>query len=143
MFTPRGQTVLAVVLLAAVLAVAGSYARRRPGGRCELDGMAIDPAYRVRAVDDDGAEHCFCCIRCARLWLEARRSAPRAVYVTDETGGGEVDAAQAWYVRSTVVTTAASGNRVHAFRDRGDAERHAAFAGGRLLGGADRPFTQP
>lgn len=131
-----------VVMLGAVvgLAVVGSLSRRRAAGRCALDGAEIDPLYRVRIEDEHGGSHPFCCIRCAELWLAAHRGKPRNVYVTDETSGQEIEASRASYVRSSVVTRAATGNRVHAFRDAADAERHAASARGRVLTGADRPF---
>jgi hypothetical protein len=74
------------------------------------------------------------------LWLDARRDRPRAVLVTDEATGEEYETTEVIFVRSSVVTQAATGNRVHAFRNRRDAEKHAAGAGGRILEGADRPF---
>ena len=40
---------------------------------------------------------------------------------------------------SSVVTRATTGNRIHAFRDRQDAQRHAASALGRVLTGTERP----
>ena len=55
---------------------------------------------------------------------------------------GDLQAAN-WvrFVRSPVVTKASTGNRIHAFRNHTDAERHAATARGRILSGADRPFA--
>jgi len=141
MRTSRWQVVLAVLVVVVGLALAGSWARRGITGRCALDGAAVDRIYRVRVVDEEGPSHDFCCIRCAELWLAAREGSPRALYVTDEASGEEVEAGRAWYVRSSVVTRATTGNRVHAFRERQDAERHAATAGGRVLTGADRPFA--
>jgi NosL len=141
MRTSRWQIVLAVVFVAAGLAVLGSWARRGRGVGCALDGVRIDPPFRVRVVDEQGGSEEFCCIRCAERWLGSRRGPPQAVYVTDEAEGQEVDARDAWYVRSAVVTTPTSGNRTHAFRDRADAERHAASARGTLLTGPDRPFS--
>jgi hypothetical protein len=122
------------------LAVVGSLSRRRAAGRCALDGAEIDPLYRVRVEDERGGSHPFCCVRCAELWLAAHRHKPRGVYVTDEAGGREIEAERATFVRSSVVTRAATGNRVHAFLDPADAGRHAEAARGRVLTGADRPF---
>ena len=139
--TSRWHIVLAVLIVAVALAVAGSWSRRRAPGRCALDGAPIEPLYRVRVVDGHGHSHDFCCVRCAELWLEGQMARPREVHVTDESGGGEVEANRAYFVRSSVVTTATTGNRIHAFKDREDAERHAAAAGGRLLTGTDRPFS--
>jgi nitrous oxide reductase accessory protein NosL len=43
-------------------------------------------------------------------------------------------------VRSSVVTTPATANRVHAFRSRADAEKHADKHGGTVLSEAEMPF---
>jgi hypothetical protein len=137
----RWQIVLVVVVVAGGLAVAGSWARRTFGARCALDGVRLEPRYRVRVEDDRGQSRDFCCVRCAELWLGERHERPRAVWVTDEVSGREVEAGDAWFVRSTVVTTPTSGNRVHAFREREDAEKHAAAEQGRILTGPDRPFA--
>ena len=61
---------------------------------------------------------------------------------SDEVSGEPVDARSAHYVRSDVVTTPATGNRVHVFRRRVDAERHAALFAGTVLTGAERPFSR-
>ena len=131
---------LSAVLLAVALPLASHWARRPPADRCALDGAAIDPAYRVRVVDGAGRAHCFCCTRCAELWLERHRDAPQAVYVTDEASGEELRAERAYFVRSRVVTQPATLNRIHAFRDRADAERHADRFRGAVLADSERPF---
>jgi hypothetical protein len=138
----RWHVVLALLALVVGLAVLGAWMRRGDRGRCALDGVRIEPRYRVRVVDAEGTGREFCCVRCARRWLEDQKAAPRAVYVTDEASGQEVEADRAFFVRSAVVTTPTSGNRVHAFARRGDAEHHAAAAHGRLLDGSDRPFSE-
>jgi hypothetical protein len=130
---------LAVLAVAVGLPLAAHWLRGPPPPGCTLDGATIDPAYRVTVVDAGGQPHSFCCIRCAQLWL-AGQPPPRSVSVTDEAGGGEIDAASAYYVRSQVVTTPAVGNRIHAFLRLGDAEQHADRHGGTVLTGAERPF---
>jgi hypothetical protein len=107
---------------------------------CALDGVKLDPAYRVEVVDAEGRTHAFCCPTCARLWLRRQPGPPRAIVVTDEATGQKVEAAAAWYVRSSVVTTPTTGNRVHAFRRRVDAERHAAAFRGTMLPESERPL---
>lgn len=57
-----------------------------------------------------------------------------------ERTGREIDAASAWYVRSLVVTTPTTGNRIHVFRTFQDARNHAAKSRGTLLRGQARPF---
>ena len=142
MWTSRWRIVLVVLVAVVLLALAGSWTRRGARGRCELDGGVIDSAYRVRIEDEGGASHSFCCIRCAQLWLAASPEGHGTVYVTVEASGQEIEATHAWFVRSPVITKASTGNRIHAFRDRVDAERHAHNARGRMLIGSDRPFAQ-
>jgi NosL protein len=138
----RRRVVAVVVVVVVVLPLVGKWLRSGATPRCALDGVPIEPLYRVRVVDGQGAEHLFCCIDCARHWLEQEPPGRRTVFVTDETSGEEIDADSAWFVRSRVVTTPATGNRVHAFRTRADATRHAEAARGKLLRGDDRPFRQ-
>jgi hypothetical protein len=132
-------TIPLLVVLVVALPLAARLLRGRPGG-CALDGMPIDPVYRVEATDDRGQVYPFCCLRCAELWLQRRPNPPRAVTVTDEATGEPIDAASAWYVRSGVVTNRATGNRVHVFGNRADAEKHAETCRGAVLSESEKPF---
>ena len=132
--------VLIMGLVVVGLPVAGNWFRGRAEPGFALDGGEIVPAYRVRVVDGRGDSHLFCCVACARIWLQRQPAPPRAVAVTDEESGEEIDASEAWYVRSSVVTTPTTGNRVHVFRNRADAEKHADAFGGVVLPGSERPF---
>jgi hypothetical protein len=132
---------VAGLLVVVGLPLAGTWARRGGGPRCELSGLAIQPLYQVRVVDHAGASHRFCCARCAARWLARQEDAPRAVYVTDEAHGAEIDCREAFFVRSTVVTNPVTGNRIHAFRDRADAGEHARAYSGAVLTGVERPFS--
>jgi hypothetical protein len=145
MKTWKATCIWSAVALAVVigLPVAGWWARRTTAAGCALDGLPINPAYRVEVADADGRTYAFCCPRCAAIWLSRLPSPPRAVTVTDEAGGEPVDADAAWYVRSSVVTVPATGNRVHAFRDRADAERHAERFLGTVLPAPDTPYHLP
>jgi hypothetical protein len=125
-------------LLAAAAVPALARALRAPAPeRCALDGVEAGASDRVR-VEGAGV---FCSVACAEAWL-AREPHPRAVFVVDEASGREIPAAAAWFVRSRVVTSPRTGNRIHAFADRGDAERHAEAFQGRLLLGDERPFQR-
>jgi len=124
------------------LALVGSWARHGALGTCALDGAAIEPLYQVRVVDKEGHSHAFCCIRCAELWLAARDASPKTIFVTDEASGQEVNADEAFFVRSSVLTRATTQNRIHAFKHRADAERHATTALGMVLNGGDQPFSR-
>jgi hypothetical protein len=137
---PRWRTALVALLAVAALPVLGHWLRRPPGERCALDGVGVEPLFRVRVLDGRGRWAQFCCVRCAEVWLRRQGERPAGVHVTDEASGEEVDAAAAWFVRSRVVTNPVTGNRVHAFRDPDDARRHAEACGGVLLSGAERPF---
>ncbi len=125
------------------LPVAGNWARHRRDGTCALTGTAIDPAYRVEVVDSRGHPHAFCCVSCARAWLQKAPGRPRSIAVADEVSGERIDAGAAIYVRSSVVTVPTSGNRVHVFRNRADAEKHAADHAGVVLSESERPLPRP
>jgi hypothetical protein len=126
--------------LLASLPVLGRWARHRAGG-CALDGMRVEPWYRVRVMGGGGQRWEFCCVACAEHWLARQRPPQYQVTVTDEPTGTEVWATDAYFVRSTVVTNPTTGNRIHAFRTRADARRHIEQAKGTLLTEADRPLV--
>jgi hypothetical protein len=142
MRTSRWQIVAVLLVVVMGLALVGSWARHGLAGTCALDGAEIEPLYQVRVVDEEGLSHVFCCIRCAELWQQARHTPPKTIFVTDEASGKEVDAAEAFFVRSSVLTRATTQNRIHAFKHRADAERHATTALGMVLTDAERPFSR-
>lgn|SRR5487761_1159857 len=131
---------LAVALVAVGLPCLGTWGRRQNLPQCALDGLAIEPIYAVEIVDARRQRRRFCCIRCAEYWLAHDSTPPVLVQVTDEVAAHTVDAAEAHFVRSSVDTNAVTGNRIHAFADRGDAQAHAAQFHGRLLTGSERPL---
>jgi hypothetical protein len=142
MVAHRTFWVVTVLGVAAVAALAGAsqWLRTRPADACALDGSRIDPIYRIQIIDGRGATHAFCCVACARLWLDRQDTPPRSVLVTDESSGELFDARTAYYVRSRVVTRPTTGNCVHVFRNRTDAERHAEQFGGVVLPESEAPF---
>jgi hypothetical protein len=133
----RGLAGLAVVV---GLPLAGHWARHRHEAGCALDGAQVPAIYQVEVIDAQGRSHAFCCLRCAQLWLEQAPEAPRTITVTDEASGQALDAAAAHYVRSWVVTTPATGNRIHVFASRARADKHAAAFGGIVLPAPEGPF---
>jgi hypothetical protein len=134
----RGWFGLVVVGLLPVL---GSWLRGDGGERCTLDGVLIEPAFRVRVVSRHSGSLPFCSIGCAEHWIETHHETPQAVFVTDEMTDREIPATAAHYVRSTVVTNSLTGERRHVFAREPDAKRHARAARGRILVGPERPFA--
>jgi hypothetical protein len=136
-----------VVLIGMVVIVAlpfaGRWARRQPEGRCAFDGGKIEPRFRVGIVDAGGLSHDFCCIHCAERWLDKQALKPQAITVTDEISGLEIDPGEAIFVRSSVITTATTRNRIHVFRYPEDARRHAEQSRGSVLSGAEKPLQGP
>ena len=128
------------LVAAAALPVAGHWIRGQSKDRCGFDGMTIQLAFRVRVFSQRGEAEQFCCVRCAELWLERRKTEPAAVNVTDEVTAREIDSSLAYFVRSSVVTTPHTGNRIHVFRSRSDSEKHASVAKGTVLLEKDRPL---
>jgi nitrous oxide reductase accessory protein NosL len=94
----------------------------------------------VEVIDHGGKRLEFCCPACARIWMRRQPEPPRSVTVTDEASGELIDAAAACYVRSAVVTTPGTGNRVHVFRNRADAAKHAERFGGHVLSDSENPL---
>lgn len=129
------------IMLVVGVPLAGKWLQPHSGERCALDGVAIEPLYRVRLVDQAGKDYPFCCIQCATVWLAQQPTRPRAVFVTDEITGNEIPASEAYFVRSLVVTMPATGNSIHVFKTMADAQRHADAGGGSILTGAERPFA--
>jgi nitrous oxide reductase accessory protein NosL len=130
---PRPLGIVAALLVVVGLPLCGKWLRHHEAPRCEVDGLRIDPVYRVRIVDGAGNSHWCCGVDCARLWLKRNTDSSAEVYVTDETTGTEIDARSAFFVESAVVTNPVTLNRVHAFRRRADAEEHARSFGGEVL----------
>jgi hypothetical protein len=138
----KGIFAAAVVGLAILigLPVVARWVRGGRENRCAFDGGRIEPLFRVLAVDVAGESHEFCCIRCAQLWWDRQREYPLAIQVTDERDGQLMDAASAHFVRSSVVTTPTTGNRIHSFRHKCAAEKHAQSGRGTVLDDSEKPF---
>ena len=130
------------MIIVAVVPFAAHWIRGDAEERCAWDGLAVEPVYRVRIVEEPGITYTFCCLQCAERWLDRRNVKPLDIIVTDETSGTELKAPVANYVRSTVATNTITGNRLHVFRTAEDAMKHAEAANGRRLLGAERPFAE-
>jgi len=60
------------------------------------------------------------------------------VTVTDEVTGKRIDASIAWFVESSIVTNQSTGNKIHAFAEKTDAEKHAKDFSGVII---ENPFN--
>lgn len=131
---------LLVAVSAVLLPLVGTWSRRQKLAQCAIDGVAVVPIYGVEVVAANGERRRFCCVRCAEYWLANEPSRPSAIDVTDEVTGQALDASQAYYVRSSVMTNTVTGNRIHVFAEQHDAQGHAAQFRGRLLEGEEHPL---
>ena len=132
---------LAVLVVLGMLPVIGNIFRNDGSvSRCEWDGQVV----RLEAVvtlELAGRIVTCCDVRCARNWLAAHSETPNRIQVRDEHGGNPIDSADAFFVRSAVVTNRINGNRWHVFGDQKTALRHARESRGRLMRGAEHPFA--
>ena len=131
--TKKRLGLLAAFTLILLLPVVGTWARLGREKCCAFDGEKILPIYRVRVVDEGGASHVFCGFTCAEKWITAQGTEPTIIFVADEKSGREIPAASAIYVHSEVITGHVSGNKIHTFENRRDAENHARSYHGIIL----------
>jgi hypothetical protein len=106
-------------------------------GRCDDDGVKIEPLYAVYFTLQDGTEKKFCSIACASLSFPELKGRIKEVMVVDERSGAKIIAAQAFYVESEVITVPHVKNRIHVFGSREDAIKHLDRFKGRWL---NNPF---
>jgi len=93
--------------------------------RCSLDGSRVLPQYEVSMVQKDGTKKRFSCILSAQIWFRENEDQVSLMLVTDELTGKKIEAGQAFYVASDIVTTSYTGNKIHVFSTRSQAARHA------------------
>jgi len=109
-------------------------------GRCDYDGAKIEPLYAVYFTLQDGTERKFCSIICASMSFRELERQIKEVMVVDEASEKKINASQAFFVESEVITTLHVKNRIHVFSNREDAERHLKRFSGRWV---ENPFRQP
>lgn len=122
-----------VIVIFILAALAGSLLKKSGGDRCALDATRIEPIYQVDITTAEGKTLKFCCIECAKKWLAANKGKVSAVTVTDEVTGKRIDASIAYFVESSIITNPSTGNKIHVFADKADAEKHANEFGGILI----------
>jgi ribosomal protein L24E len=105
--------------------------------RCDYDGAKIEPFNAVYFTLQDGREKKFCSITCASLSFPELKSWIKEVRVVDERSGTGINASQAFFVESEVVTVPHVKNRIHVFGNREDAIKHLDKFKGRWI---ENPF---
>jgi len=101
--------------------------------RCDYDGVKFEPIYAVYFTLQDGTEIRFCSIVCASLSFPELKSRIKEVIVVDERSGTKINAFQALFVESKVVTVPHVKNRIHVFGNREDAIKHLDKFKGRWI----------
>ena len=127
-----------VIVIFLLVALATSFLKRSGGDKCALDAIKIEPIYQVDVTPTEGKTLKFCCIECSKKFLAANRGKVNAVTVTDEVTGKRIDASIAFFVESSIVTNQSTGNRVHVFAEKADAEKHAKDFSGVII---ENPFN--
>jgi len=137
----RFPSVLVVLaLLAAALLPWVADRLRGRGERCELDGVDVARAFRVRVFEKTGTVRSFCGVGCAQTWLERSGVTPQKILVTDCVSGREFDARTAWYVHTVAAWGDGAPDSIRVFARISDAERHVEAYGGSIVPVSDRPF---
>ncbi len=126
--------ILFIILLVISLALGCQGERKSVEGRCDYDGAKIEPIYAVYFIFQDSIEKKYCSIACASLSFPQLKSRIKEVMVVDERSGTKIQAAQALYVESEVVTVPHVKNRIHVFANREDAEKHLKRFDGKWAG---------
>ena len=114
--------------------------KNTPEDRCDYDGAKIEPLYAVYFTLQDGTERKFCSIICASMSFRELKRQIKEVMVVDEASEKKINASQAFFVESEVITTLHVKNRIHVFSNREDAGRHLKRFNGRWV---ENPFRQP
>ena len=111
--------------------------RKSIEGRCDYDGVKIEPIYAVYFTLQEGTEKKFCSIVCASLSFPELKSRIKEVIVVDERSGTKINASQALFVESEVVTVPHVKNRIHVFAKKEDALKHIQKFKGKWI---ENPF---
>jgi hypothetical protein len=141
----KGHSVIVGLFLAATIPLVVLHCRNGDSPlRCSLDGSRIEPLYEVVVSPGERQLRRFSCVRSAQIWLAENRARVSSVWVTDEETGEKLEAEQAYYVVSGLITTPHTGNRIHVFAKEKTARAHAGQYGGRIIHNPLRvPLVQP
>jgi len=115
---------LFVIFLIIYLVLGCQGERKSVENRCDYDGVKVEPLYAVYFTLQDGTEKKFCSVACASLSFPELKSRIKEVIVVDERSGAKINASQALFVESEVVTVPHVKNRIHVFANKEDALKH-------------------
>ena len=93
-------------------------------GRCDYDGVKIEPLYAVFFTLQDDTEKEFCSIVCASMSFPELKKQIKEIRVVDEPSGAKINASQAFFVESEMVNVPHIKNRIHVFSKKEDALKH-------------------
>jgi hypothetical protein len=105
---------------------------------CAYDGAKIDPLYEVQFGMKDGEVIRFCSVVCAIHAFSQGKERIGSVLVTDEVTAMRLNAKDAFFIESSVVTVPHVKNRIHAFASEFDAVRHRDQYSGKHI---ESPFV--
>lgn len=137
MASNRRWRILFIILLVISVALGCQGERKSMEGRCDYDGVKIEPIYAVYFTLRDGTEKKFCSIVCASMSFSKLKKEVKEVTVVDEASEKRTSAPQAFFVESEMVTVLHVKNRIHVFATREDAEKHLKRFDGRWI---ENPF---
>jgi hypothetical protein len=128
-----------ILFLPLILVILGFGCKKSPPlDRCDYDGVKIESLYGVYFTLQDGTEKKFCSIACASMSFPELKSRIKEVHVVDERLGTKINASQAHFVESEVVTVPHVKNRIHVFAKKEDGLKHIQKFRGNWLG---NPFS--
>ncbi len=131
--------IIVVLVFIGAIAAIGGLMKGHMAARCDYDGTRIQPIYEVDFEFEDGSMKRFCSIICALMDLKDEGKKLKYITVVDEVSGKKIDDSLATFVESDVITIPHVKNRIHAFAEKSDAERHAHQFNGKLI---PNPFRQ-
>jgi ribosomal protein L24E len=135
---PNKRWITLFIIFVIIFLVLGCQGERKSiESRCDYDGMKIEPIYAVYFILQDGTEKKFCSIACASMSFSALKKQIREVRVVDEPSGNKINASEAFFVESDIVTVPHVKNRIHAFGRGEDAMKHLEKFNGRRV---ENPF---
>ena len=122
---PNKRWITLFIIFVIISLVLGCQEERKPiESRCDYDGVKIEPIYAVYFTLQDGTEKKFCSIACGSMSFSKLKKQIREVRVVDEPSGNKINASEAFFVESDIVTVPHVKNRIHVFANKEDALKH-------------------